>query len=120
MAKMDYDITHKNANSLAITVPSTIQRNVLRCDDKGDQYAEAIYRSSGYYAKLANAFDKIAQYCNQALSDSGIAVDKVKTELKQAKSKALSQKSGCAKRQNEIKTQYNLTADIYTSMNEGK
>ena len=46
--------------------------------------------------------------------------NQVKTELKQAKSKALSQKSGCAKRQNEIKTQYNLTADIYTSMNEGK
>ena len=118
MAKIDYDITHKSAANLAITVPSTVQRNVLRADEKGDKYAEAIYSNGGYYAKLANAFDKIAQYCNTALNDSGIAVDKVKTELKEAKKKALSQKNACNKRRNDIKTQYNLTVDICTSMNK--
>ena len=119
MASFKYNLSHSVASckKLAITIPTTIQRNVLRCDEKGDQYATAIYGSNGNYAKLAAAFTKISNYCDKALNNNAISVNKVKTELTDAKKKATAQASACKKHMTTLKNSYNITADIYNSMN---
>lgn len=118
MATFDYDIGHKNAKSLAITIPSTVTKKVVRVSDAGDKFAEAIYKSNGYYAQLANAFEKIAKHCNTAINNSQINVKGTKDELKQAKKSALSRKTWSTKRKEEAKIKYETTKDLFTLINK--
>ena len=135
MATFDYDIGHKNAKSLAITIPSTVttedsdlnflvaDTSLLKLTDDnslhaGDKFAEAIYKSNGYYAQLANAFEKIAKHCNTAINNSQINVKGTKDELKQAKKSALSRKTWSTKRKEEAKIKYETTKDLFTLINK--
>lgn len=119
MASLKRSLTHSSAAcaKLAITVPSTVARNTLRCDEKGDTYANSIYSSNGYYAKLASAFTKIANYCDKALNNTAFCSAGTKTDLQEAKKKANGQSAGCKKRMSELKNAYNVTADIVASIN---
>jgi alcohol dehydrogenase YqhD (iron-dependent ADH family) len=119
MVKIDYDIGHKSAKNLAITIPSTVTPKTVRISDKGDQYAEAIYKSgSGGYAQIAAAFDKIAKYCNTALNNTAIAVKATKEELKAGKKNALSKAKWARKRREQIQFRYEQTKDIFNLINQ--
>ena len=119
MANIKHSLSHSAAScaKLAITIPSTVTRNTLRCDEKGDAYATAIYGTNGYYAKLADAFTRIATNCDKALNNTAYCSKGTKSDLTEAKKKAKGQASGCKKRMSEIKNAYNVTADIVTSIN---
>ena len=103
-----------NANKLNISIPSTINNRDLRCDKKGDQYAQAIFTNgSGYYDKLKTSFGNLATICNRALKNKHIDVTNVKAELKDGKKKALNQKSACEQRKTDMQKIYSQTKDIF-------
>lgn len=120
MANIKQSLSHSaaSAKKLAITIPSTVTRNTLRCAEAGDAYAQKIYGSSGNYAKLADTYTKIANLCGKALNNKAFVSSGTKSDLQQAKKKATSQAAGCKKRMGEIKVSYNLTADIVASINK--
>ena len=120
MATIKQSLTHSaaSAKKLAITIPSTVTRNTLRCAEAGDAYAQKIYGSGGNYASLASAFTSIANLCTKALNNTAFVSTGTKSDLQQAKKKANSQASGCKKRMGEIKTAYNVTADIVAAINK--
>ena len=47
MATIKQSLTHSaaSAKKLAITIPSTVTRNTLRCAEAGDVYAQKIYNA---------------------------------------------------------------------------
>ena len=120
MATIKQEPVHSaaSAKKLAITVPSTVTRNTLRCAEAGDVYAQKIYGSSGNYASLANAFTNIANLCNKALNNKAFVSTGTKSDLQQAKKKAMTQATGCKKRMGEIRQAYNVTADIVAAINQ--
>ena len=118
MASFDYDIGHKNAKNLAITIPSTVSSKTVRITDAGDKYAEAIYKSNGYYKQLANAFEKIAKHCNTAINNSKINVKGTQAELKQAKKTCIQRKTWSDKRREEAETKYLSTKDLWNLINK--
>lgn len=105
-----------NANNLAIQIPSTVNKDTIRCDAKGDPYAEAMFKTgSGHYDKLEKSFGNIQKICNQALKNKKIDVSTVKSELKDAMKKAASQSKACENRRAELQRQYDLTSDIFNT-----
>ena len=120
MATIKQSLNHSaaEAKKLAITIPSTVSRNTLRCEEAGDVYANKIYGSSGNYATLANSFTNIANLCNKALNNKAFVSTGTKSDLQQAKKKANAQASACKKRMGEIKQAYNVTADIVAAINK--
>ena len=118
MPKMKYDLSHSvsDAKKLNISIPGTVKKRELRVDSAGDSLASAMYSNNGYYAKLSAAFDSIEKKCNKALNSKHVATTKVKSELKDAKSKANSQKGGCANRKKELKDYYTTSIDIANDM----
>ena len=114
MASLDYDLSHSNAKSLAITIPNTVTKGTVRICDKGDKYVAAIEKA---YTSLASAFDKIAKHCNTALNNSNINTKFTKDSLTKAKKSAMSRETWSKKRKQEIRQYYDSTADMFTLMN---
>jgi len=108
-----------NALALGLKILPTINAQDLRCNTKGDPFAEAIYNNgSGYYVKLSKAFDNIAVLCNKTLKNKKIDVASIKDNLKVAKKKAMSQRDACAQRKVDMQKIYSETKDIFTAVNE--
>ena len=120
MANIKQSLTHSaaSAKKLAITIPSTVTRNEVSCDEAGDVYAQRIYGSNGNYASLAATFTKIANLCDKALRNKAFVSTGTKSDLQQAKKKANAQAAGCKKRMAEIKAAYNATSDISSEINK--
>ena len=115
MASIDHDIGHKSATNLAITVSSKVTKDALVVNQKGDECVSKIQKA---YANVAKAFGNIATYCDSALKNKNIAVDKVKTQLKEAKKKAANQSAACKQRKKDIGYQYAQSEDMYNLMNK--
>ena len=106
-----------SADRFAIKIPSTVEKDTLRCDSKGDGYAMAIFNNgSGFYDKLKTSFENIATICNKALKNKKIDVASIKSECTNAKKKALSQKTACEQRKFDLQKQYEVTKDIFASI----
>ena len=103
------------ASGLALTILGTINVQDLRCDSRGDQYAQAIFNNgSGYYDKLKKSFVNIATLCNKTLKNKKIDVASIKSNLKNAKKKAMSQSQSCEQRKLDMQKIYSQTKDIFT------
>ena len=103
------------ASGLALTILGTINVQDLRCDSRGDQYAQAIFNNgSGYYDKLKKSFVNIATLCNKTLKNKKIDVASIKSNLKNAKKKAMSQSQSCEQRKIDMQKIYSQTKDIFT------
>ena len=78
MASIKQSLEHSaaEAKKLAITIPSTVTRNTLRCAEEGDSFARNIYESNGNYAKLASAFTSIANICDKTLKNEAMRLGK--------------------------------------------
>jgi hypothetical protein len=108
-----------NANKLAITIPSTINARNLRCDSKGDQYAKAIFNNgSGQYDRLKTSFNNLATICNKALNNKNIDTTSIKSDLKDAKKRALNQKQACEARKFDMQKLYSQTKDIFAALKQ--
>jgi hypothetical protein len=106
------------AKKLAITVDTNkVKKDVINVTNKGDELAKKIYGKGGYYDKLGDAFDRIEQYCKKALNSKGVKTEGLTKELTEAKRKAKKRVTACAARKEEIKRDYNITSDIYHSIN---
>ena len=120
MASIKQSLEHSaaEAKKLAITIPSTVTRNTLRCAEEGDSYARNIYDSNGNYAKLAGAFTSIANICDKTLKNDAFTTADTKVEIQELKRKTKEQANACKKRMEEMKSVYNVTADIAAAMNK--
>lgn len=120
MATIKQSLNHSaaEAKKLAITIPSTVSRNTLRCAEEGDLYAQNIYENNGNYAKIASAFISISNLCDKALNNEAFTTVDTKKVLQDAKTKTKEQANACKKKMKELKSVYNVTADIVSAMNK--
>ena len=110
-------LTHKTAEALAIEIPATVKRNTLRVEKKGDEYIRAITQNKGYYDKIADAFDKVASVCTSAYDGPDIGSDSIRAALKKSARHAHRRAEVSRLRKKECLQRYDITRDIYTSIN---
>jgi len=120
MASIKQSLEHSaaEAKKLAISIPSTVTRNTLRCAEEGDEFASNIYENNGNYAKLASAFTSISNICDKVLKNEAFITSDNKSNIQELKRKSKEQASVYKKRMEEMKSVYNVTADIAVVMNK--
>lgn len=120
MAFNIFGLTNPKASTVktyAITIPTTVVKNVCNCDDAGDTYAAAVYTSNtGNYAKLKDAFDQINALCKGAKGKDGLKSTGVKNALSAAITATSKASADCTTSRKSFEDKYLTTKDIYNMM----
>lgn len=105
-------------NKLKLTVPDTVKRRVLRCDEAGDKFASAMYKASGgNYAEIAASLDSIVKKCNKIIDVVGKDAKGIREAAKDAKKKCSRQSEIAKDRRAKLKNFYDQTTDICSQIN---
>jgi len=104
-------------NDCSFSLPDTLDKKNIRCNNHGDRYMKAICdHKSGDYAKLIKLFDRGADLCDKTLKDKKIDLQNIKTSVKEAKKKCASQTVYLENNRRDFETQYEVSQEVSAAL----